>query len=367
MTAPTLDGLGRWTVVCDDDDGDGATRERWVDAALGDAPRVVVLSADGMPAVSRVTLADAVARHCSEHALRHAVTAVTGRVGWAVVAIRAPGEACDPVAWQAGAEAARAGDVAALRARRERLMREGCVGTILRDADCVDAARAVELAADEVAGLPLPAPPAPPQSPEAPPDGGTEPGGGGAPARGLPVAAAAGEGDRPTVETWRVVVEGEGDEGPQVWPVEVWREGDGWACDDVLAATRRSRGPTPEAAILRRTVFRAGARLREFVPPGMRTADERVAHALASRGDAAGQAWERAELAAALDSLNASMVTMPHDWATDHRFAWQYGILVGWGPADETVAARHRWDAETVARLRRFRAAVARFERGVRR
>ena len=61
----------------------------------------------------------------------------------------------------------------------------------------------------------------------------------------------------------------------------------------------------------------------------------------------------------ARESLRASMVTMPHDWALDHRFAWQYGIVVGWGEALPVVAARHGWDEATVARLTRLRAALA--------
>lgn len=66
-----------------------------------------------------------------------------------------------------------------------------------------------------------------------------------------------------------------------------------------------------------------------------------------------------AGLAEAFDSLRSSMVTMPQDWALDHRAAWQYGIVVGWGDALPVVAARHGWDDATVARLRRMREAVA--------
>lgn len=64
-------------------------------------------------------------------------------------------------------------------------------------------------------------------------------------------------------------------------------------------------------------------------------------------------------LAEALDSLRASMVTQPQAFALDHRSAWQYGIVVGWGDSLDAVAARHQWDAATVARLRRLRDAVA--------
>jgi len=92
-------------------------------------------------------------------------------------------------AWLAGAEAARAGDVAALRAEAERLA--GLMATM--PAGSTPGTEYVVAGLEHAAALagrtPLPAPPAPPQCPEAPPDGGTEPVGGGTPARGLPVAA----------------------------------------------------------------------------------------------------------------------------------------------------------------------------------
>ena len=84
-------------------------------------------------------------------------------------------------AWLAGAQAARAADVAALD-RVGRAHAEGCEGD-----HCVVALRAA-LAA--VTDAPLPAPPAPPQSPLPSPDGGTGPQGDGAPAGGLSVAGA---------------------------------------------------------------------------------------------------------------------------------------------------------------------------------
>ena len=87
-------------------------------------------------------------------------------------------------AWLAGAQAARAADVAALD-RVGRAHAEGCEGD-----HCVFALRAV-LAA--VTDAPLPAPPAPPQSPLPSPDGGTGPQGDGAPAGGLSVAVAGGD------------------------------------------------------------------------------------------------------------------------------------------------------------------------------
>lgn len=75
----------------------------------------------------------------------------------------------------------------------------------------------------------------------------------------------------------------------------------------------------------------------------------------------------------ALNSVHRTMVHDSRDWALDRRDAWLYAILIGWtceeghahdddcmgdGPLTET-AARHRWDADTVARLRAYRAAIA--------
>ena len=96
-------------------------------------------------------------------------------------------------AWLAGAQAARAADVAALRAERLRLRDEAAKarGMGLRHAAEDTTARALGagVCADIVEGMPLPAPPAPPQSPLPSPDGGTGPQGDGAPAGGRGVAA----------------------------------------------------------------------------------------------------------------------------------------------------------------------------------
>lgn len=97
-------------------------------------------------------------------------------------------------AWIAGAQAARAADVAALRAERLRLRDEAAKarGMGLRHAAEDTTARALGagVCADIVEGMPLPAPPAPPQSPLPSPDGGTGPQGDGAPAGGCGVAEA---------------------------------------------------------------------------------------------------------------------------------------------------------------------------------
>jgi hypothetical protein len=50
------------------------------------------------------------------------------------------------------------------------------------------------------------------------------------------------------------------------------------------------------------------------------------------------------------------------DWSRDSHDAWLYGILVGYEGALELVAEKHKWKDEDVARLRTFRAAIARVE-----
>jgi len=46
-------------------------------------------------------------------------------------------------------------------------------------------------------------------------------------------------------------------EGVEEWRFDVWRDRDGWATEDLLAATRCSRGATPEEAIRRVFALRA--------------------------------------------------------------------------------------------------------------
>jgi hypothetical protein len=106
-------------------------------------------------------------------------------------------------AWLAGARAARAADVAEVRRLADRHSAEvrryyaetsTASEQWLAHARCEGAAGAVLARAGNVlAALPLPAPPAPPQSPLPSPDGGTGPQGDGAPAGGLSVAVAGGD------------------------------------------------------------------------------------------------------------------------------------------------------------------------------
>lgn len=75
-------------------------------------------------------------------------------------------------------------------------------------------------------------------------------------------------------------------------------------------------------------------------------------------------------LAAALDGLHTLIATSSRDWGTYRVDAWLWAVLVGWdceqtkhtdtcthGALEET-AAMHGWDAATVAKARRYRAAV---------
>ncbi|MGA4900302.1 hypothetical protein ACPCAJ_21210 [Streptomyces griseoincarnatus] len=75
-------------------------------------------------------------------------------------------------------------------------------------------------------------------------------------------------------------------------------------------------------------------------------------------------------LAAALDGLHTLIATSSRDWGTYRVDAWLWAVLCGWDCEDAThtdtcvhgaleeQAARHGWDADTVAKARRYRAAV---------
>ena len=66
------------------------------------------------------------------------------------------------------------------------------------------------------------------------------------------------------------------------------------------------------------------------------------------------------------------MATDSRDWSLDRSDVWLYGLIVGWeceddhlheewcggGEALRQVAAQHGWEAEDIARIRRFRAAL---------
>lgn len=67
---------------------------------------------------------------------------------------------------------------------------------------------------------------------------------------------------------------------------------------------------------------------------------------------------EAAGLNEVFDSLHTTITTDPRDFSIDKRDAWLYAILVGWDEVLADVAAKHRWDAETVERLKRLHAIV---------
>ena len=60
----------------------------------------------------------------------------------------------------------------------------------------------------------------------------------------------------------------------------------------------------------------------------------------------------------ALESIEVIMAMHSRDWAADPGDAWLWGIVLGWTDgAMAEVAERHGWSDQTVARIRRQRAA----------
>lgn len=56
-----------------------------------------------------------------------------------------------------------------------------------------------------------------------------------------------------------------------------------------------------------------------------------------------------------LESIATAMAFSPADWGQHHREAWIYGIVFGYDAERmELMVKRHRWTAETVARLERL-------------
>jgi hypothetical protein len=56
----------------------------------------------------------------------------------------------------------------------------------------------------------------------------------------------------------------------------------------------------------------------------------------------------------AFESIRNAMVTQPIDWSADHRNAWIYHIIIGWSSL-QSIATKHRWSEDDVARLKRLR------------
>jgi hypothetical protein len=81
---------------------------------------------------------------------------------------------------------------------------------------------------------------------------------------------------------------------------------------------------------------------------------------------------QAAPLIEVFESLARVLTSSSRDWGEYWADAWLYGVLVGWGCEDahghddvcggdaamRGMAAKHRWDDETVARLRRYREAA---------
>lgn len=58
------------------------------------------------------------------------------------------------------------------------------------------------------------------------------------------------------------------------------------------------------------------------------------------------------------ESLRNAIAVHPRSWSADHRDAWIYGVIVGWGDALDEVAAKHGWNEAAVNRLRALHAAT---------
>lgn len=79
----------------------------------------------------------------------------------------------------------------------------------------------------------------------------------------------------------------------------------------------------------------------------------------------------------AVDSAGTALAFSPRDWGADHRDAWVYAILLGWGCEDDhehddvcegdaaltEIADQHRWDEATVARVTSHRASITKLDR----
>ena len=64
-----------------------------------------------------------------------------------------------------------------------------------------------------------------------------------------------------------------------------------------------------------------------------------------------------------IDSLECCIAFGSKDWSLNHRDAWMYGIVFGWGNAINEVAFKHGWDTDTVARLNLLRKQFAKIKR----
>jgi hypothetical protein len=66
------------------------------------------------------------------------------------------------------------------------------------------------------------------------------------------------------------------------------------------------------------------------------------------------------DLVEALHSVQRIVTADPRDWTDNRHDAFIYGVFRGWdnAVAEQSVANKHGWNAEFVARLHRLNAAV---------
>ncbi|MFD3516266.1 hypothetical protein [Streptomyces sp. NPDC058657] len=101
-----------------------------------------------------------------------------------------------------------------------------------------------------------------------------------------------------------------------------------------------------------------------------RNAYSRAGAVLAALDDVDWRGPVRDELAPMFEGFERLLTTSSRDWGEYWVDAWLYAVLVGWDCEDaehnrtcvhgalEEMAARHGWDDETVAKVRRYRSAV---------
>lgn len=137
-------------------------------------------------------------------------------------------------------------------------------------------------------------------------------------------------------------------------------------------AAEAQEPPTGRAAVLREAADRFDGWVRPPSSPDRFAAGVRwVTVSLRRMADETPQPEaDLPTLAAALDGIHTLIATSSRDWQTYRVDAWLWAVLCGWdceqavhdetcthGALEET-AAMHGWDAATVAKARRYRAAV---------
>lgn len=129
--------------------------------------------------------------------------------------------------------------------------------------------------------------------------------------------------------------------------------------------------PVDRRAVLREEADRIDATRADFpiaVQNGIMWATAELRRHAADE-TAATQAVDLPALAAALDGFGTLLATSSRDWGVYRIDAWLYAVILGWDceqtehddtcvhGALEEMQQRHGWDAATVAKARRYRAA----------